>query len=149
MDASPIRTKVSAGGVAFRQQDGATNVVLISVGLSNRWQLPKGQMDGEETPELAAIREVREEGGVEVELIAPIEKIDYWFYAGHGEQRIRVHKYVHFFLMRYLSGDPSEHDHEVNEARWVEIGEAYRMLAFEGEKRVLEQALALIQSLAG
>jgi NADH pyrophosphatase NudC (nudix superfamily) len=51
---------------------------------------------------------------------------------------------VHFFLLRYLSGDTNEHDHEVNEARWVQIDQAVEMLAFENEKRVVSQAKGMI-----
>jgi 8-oxo-dGTP pyrophosphatase MutT (NUDIX family) len=138
-------TQVSAGGVAFRKRNGKVEIALISVGEEGRWQLPKGLVGKSETPEEAAVREVQEEAGIETELVAPIDEIDYWFYMTRGNRRIRIHKFVKFFLLRYKSGDPKYHDQEVNEARWVDIDEAYKLLAFKSEKKVVLQAKDIIQ----
>lgn len=148
MNSIPTRTQTSAGGVAFRKTEGRVDVALISVGLQARWQLPKGMINPGETNEEAALREVREEAGIETELLAPIDKIEYFYYStDSGGRRIRFHKFVYFFLMRYCSGDPKDHDHEVNEARWTEIEEAYSLLRFDSEKRIIERARELIQEL--
>jgi 8-oxo-dGTP pyrophosphatase MutT (NUDIX family) len=140
----PIREQVSAGGVVFRGEKGSVEVVIVAVGGQNRWQLPKGLVDAGENPEIAAVREAREEGGVSSEVVQLIETIDYW-YAGldHGI-RVRFHKRVHFYLLRYISGDTKEHDWEVNEARWVPIDDATSQLAFDNERRVMQQARDLI-----
>jgi 8-oxo-dGTP pyrophosphatase MutT (NUDIX family) len=138
------KTQVSSGGVAFRHQDGSTRVVIISVGEDNRWQLPKGLVGRSESPEAAALREVREEAGVETELLAPIDRIEYWYASKAGGKPVRFHKFVHFYLLRYLSGDPANHDQEVNEARWVEIDQALEMLAFESEKKIVARAKEMI-----
>jgi 8-oxo-dGTP diphosphatase len=132
-----MQDQVSSGGVAFRQSDGLVEVALISVGSEPRWQLPKGMVDPGETREITAVREVREEAGIDTELLEPIDTIEYWFYAGKAPNRVRVHKRVHFFLLRYRSGSPTDHDHEVNEARWVEVNEAARMLTYDSEKQVV------------
>ncbi|MBA3805066.1 MAG: NUDIX domain-containing protein, partial [Acidobacteria bacterium] len=95
-------------------------------------------------PEEAAIREVREETGLSCEMVAPLETIEYWYFSKGGGARVRYHKRVHFFLMSYVAGDVADHDDEVNEARWIEIEEAARMLAFSGEKKVLKQAREMI-----
>jgi 8-oxo-dGTP pyrophosphatase MutT (NUDIX family) len=138
------KTQISAGGVVFRRRDARVEVALISVGDKNRWQLPKGLVDAGESAEAAAVREAREETGIETELLAPVDKIEYWYYSTNRGQRVRFHKFVHFYLLRYLSGDVREHDAEVNEARWVEIDEALAMLAFKGEREVLTRARELI-----
>jgi 8-oxo-dGTP pyrophosphatase MutT (NUDIX family) len=138
------KTQISAGGVVFRRHDARVEVALISVGDKNRWQLPKGLVDAGESAEAAAVREAREETGIETELLAPVDKIEYWYYSTNRGQRVRFHKFVHFYLLRYLSGDVREHDAEVNEARWVEIDEALAMLAFKGEREVLTRARELI-----
>lgn len=138
------KIQVSSGGVAFRELGGQVEVILISVGPDNRWQLPKGLVDNGESPEETARREVREEGGVETALLQLIEKIEYWYVSKQAGVPTRFHKFVHFFLLRYLSGDPKYHDHEVNEARWVEISQAETMLTFESEKKVLAKAKEVI-----
>jgi 8-oxo-dGTP pyrophosphatase MutT (NUDIX family) len=147
MSTYTTKEQVSAGGIVFRRDGERVEVVLISVGAEKRWQLPKGLVGRGETAEEAALREVKEETGLAAEVIAPLETIEYWYFSKGrtgGAGRVRFHKFVHFFLMSYASGDVSEHDDEVNEARWVEIGEAARLLAFKGERKVLGQAREMV-----
>lgn len=141
----PTMDQVSAGGVAFRSKGKAgPEVVIVSVLPQGRWQLPKGIVDKGESPEEAAVREVREEAGIETDLLASIDIIEYWYVSERRGQRVRYHKYVHFFLLDYRDGDVSNHDHEVAEARWVSIDEAIRMLAFKSERAVVEKAREMI-----
>ncbi|MEA2706322.1 MAG: hypothetical protein QOH22_1110 [Gemmatimonadaceae bacterium] len=140
----PVREQVSAGGVVFRRDDDRIDVVIVAVGGNNRWQLPKGLVEKDENPEIAAVREAREEGGIESEVIEHIETVEYWYAGLDKGERVRFHKRVHFYLLRYLSGDTSDHDWEVNEARWVPIGDAASQLAFDNERRVVERARELI-----
>ncbi len=131
------RKQVSAGGAAFREIDGKLEVALVLMIPEMRWQLPKGIIDPGETPEQAALREVREEAGIECELVEPIETIEYWFVDSRSGTQVRIHKFVHFYLMRYVSGDVADHDHEVAEARWFPVDEAISTLAFDSEKSVV------------
>lgn len=144
MSKVPTKLQISAGGVTFRIRDGQLEVALISVGDDNRWQLPKGLVDKGEPPEAAAIREVHEEAGIETEVVERIDKIEYWYFGKENGQRIRYHKYVYFYLLRYKSGDVGDHDDEVNEARWFEIRDAIKLLAFDSEKRIVEKVKELI-----
>lgn len=140
----PIRDQTSAGGVVFRRVGDSSEVVIISVGPNNRWQLPKGLVDKNEKPEVTAVREAREEGGVTSEIVRHIETIEYWYAGLENGLRVRFHKRVHFFLMRYVAGETKDHDWEVNEARWVPIEDAAAQLAFDNEKRVMVRAAELI-----
>jgi len=140
----PVKEQVSAGGVVFRGDKGKIEVVIISVGGQNRWQLPKGMVEKGESPETAAVREAREEAGTSSEVVQLIETIEYWYAGLENGIRVRFHKRVHFFLLRYLSGDTKDHDWEVNEARWVPIDDATSQLAFDNERRVMERARELI-----
>ena len=140
----PVREQVSAGGVVFRRDDDRIDVVIVAVGGNNRWQLPKGLVEKDEKPEIAAVREAREEGGTDSEVVEHIETVEYWYAGLDGGERVRFHKLVHFYLLRYISGDTSNHDWEVNEARWVPIGDAASQLAFDNERRVVERARELI-----
>jgi 8-oxo-dGTP pyrophosphatase MutT (NUDIX family) len=140
----PVKDQVSAGGVVFRGEKGAAEVVIVSVGGQNRWQLPKGFVEKGEQPEITAVREAREEAGVESEVVQPLETIEYWYAGLEGGERVRFHKRVHFYLLRYLAGNTGDHDWEVNEARWVPIDDATRQLTFDSERRVMERARQLL-----
>ena len=141
------KDQVSAGGVAFRRVKDQTQVAIVSVKPSLRWQLPKGIVDPGETMEVTALREVREEAGIETELIDLIETVQYWYQRVQYGKRIRFHKYVHFYLLQYRAGDVADHDHEIAESRWVSVDEALEMLAFKSERNVVEKARDMIAEL--
>ena len=144
----PVRDQVSSGGVVYRRSGNGEqiDIAIISVGPKGRWQLPKGIVDPGEKPEVTAVREAREEAGVESRVRAHIETIEYWYAGLEGGIRVRFHKYVYFYLLEYVSGDTSDHDAEVNEARWVPIDEAGKQLAFEGERRVVQRAREILEA---
>lgn len=149
MEKPQIRTleQISAGGVAFRFNNSKIEIAVVSVKPSRRWQLPKGLIDAGESEEQAALRETREEAGIECQLLEKIETVEYWYFAQNKGERVRFHKFVHFFLLEYAAGDVADHDHEIAEARWVSIDEAVEMLAFKSEKDVVKKAAELISKL--
>ncbi|HEX7463405.1 MAG TPA: NUDIX domain-containing protein [Actinomycetota bacterium] len=135
------RREVSAGGVVYRHQGGDTEVTLAARRTRRGelvWGLPKGGIDEGETAEEAAIREVREETGLEAEIEAPLGVIRY-FYVWEG---VRVRKAVRFFLMRATGGDVAAHDHEMEDVRWFPLQTALVQAAFRGEREVLQRAAA-------
>jgi 8-oxo-dGTP diphosphatase len=136
----PILEQVSAGGVALKREADGIKIAIVSVGSPERWQLPKGIVDPGETPEFTAVREVREEAGIEATIVAPLDTVEYWYVGNRGKQRVRFHKFVYFYLMVYNGGQVENHDREVNEARWVSLEEAQTMLAFKGERETVAQA---------
>ena len=144
MSKTPTKLQFSAGGVAYRERDSVIEVALISVGDDNRWQLPKGLVDKGESTEDAAVREVREEAGIETDLVERLDKVEYWYFWNEDGERVRYHKFVYSYLLRYKAGDVSNHDHEVNEARWFNIDEAISVLAFDSEKKIVEKARGLL-----
>jgi 8-oxo-dGTP pyrophosphatase MutT (NUDIX family) len=98
--------------------------------------LPKGHVDPGENEAEAATREVREEAGIEAELVEKLGDVRYW-YQRDGR---RIAKRVAFFLFEYRSGDPAEHDSEVEEARWMPLAEAAAELSHKGEREMVERA---------
>jgi 8-oxo-dGTP pyrophosphatase MutT (NUDIX family) len=140
--------QISAGGVTFRWRDSEPEIAIVSVRPKLRWQLPKGIVDPGESPQVTAIREVREEAGIETELIRLIETIEYWYRGEKYGKPVRYHKFVHFYLLQYKSGNVADHDHEVEEARWVSFDEAMEMLEFKSERDVVEKARVMIKQRA-
>ncbi len=139
---SGLRTAraTSAGGVVHRLADGRVQIALVHRREPRLWALPKGTPNAGETVEETAVRETREESGLEVRVEAPITSITYFFVRG----RTRFHKTVHFFLMEPIGGALALHDHEFDEVRWVELDEALRLLSHVTERRVVEAAAALL-----
>lgn len=137
----------SAGGVVQRAEKGRAEIVLIKTSSEGRWQLPKGIIDPGETPEIAAVREVREEAGVAAEIVEPLDDIEYWFVAAFdGGPKKRYHKKVRFFQMRFIEGNTNDHDREVSEAKWVSFDEAQKMLAFDSERELVAKAKSRVEA---
>jgi 8-oxo-dGTP pyrophosphatase MutT (NUDIX family) len=132
-----VRTSTAAGGVVTRGAGDDLEVVLTGRTSDGTWVFPKGTPDAGESIEETALREVREETGLDVSIVTAIGVTDYWF-AVPGE---RVHKFVHFFLMRANGGDVSLHDQEYDDVRWVTAGDARRMLSYATYREMLDRAI--------
>ena len=135
-----IKYEVSAGGLVLRRRESTYDALLIGRGTPRVWTLPKGHVEARESNEQAALREVREETGCWAEIMTRLNEISYWFYVGKTKHR----KSVTFFLMRYLSGDTANHDHEVDEARWFDVMAARRALKYVSEKRLVDIGLEFL-----
>lgn len=134
----------SAGGVVIREHQGALQVAVIRPRGKQVWALPKGHVDKGERPEETAVREVLEETGIRARIVQPLGEIKY-FYQFRGK---RIFKTVTFFLLWYESGtinqlEPSMRV-EVDEAKWVPLATADRVLAYRGEKEMVRKAQALL-----
>lgn len=134
-------TATSAGGIVVRLDGGRPSLV---VGLRRRdgdrhpgtWTLPKGTPDPGESIEETAVREVEEETGLRVRIVAPLPSIDYSFVQGGA----RIHKTVHYFLMQPVGGDLARHDHEFERVRWARFEDARSLLTFDTERGLVETA---------
>jgi len=103
---------------------------------SLQWTLPKGAQEPGESVGQTALREVREETGLEAELVGALDTIDYWFV--WAPEQTRYHKFVHYFLMRAVGGDFADHDHEMEDAAWFEPARAREQMSFANERRLLD-----------
>jgi len=154
----------SAGGVVFRKIDGKYEFLLGKHSGYHKWVLPKGLIEKIESQTEAAVREVLEEVGVEGQIIdlTPIKIIEYYYFADLGEKigtdakgeqterrvikyqeegggKIRIHKQVIFYLME-TKRDLGKEGWEMEDRKWTTFDEGRKMLAFETEKEVFEEA---------
>lgn len=144
--ALPTKETVSAGGVVFRAGPEGPEIALVVRDGPGIWALPKGAPHEGETIEQAAVREVSEETGLQVELVADLGEIDYWF-VSRGEA-VRYHKRVRHFLFRAIGGSTAEHDHEYDRVEWVPIGVAPEQMTYENEAAIVRRAEEVLASLA-
>jgi 8-oxo-dGTP pyrophosphatase MutT (NUDIX family) len=141
-------TATSAGGIVVRE---AREGLSLVIGMRRRdrdavtWTLPKGTPNPGETVEETAIREVGEETGLEVRIVAPLDSIEYTFV----QSGTRVYKTVHYFLMEPVGGDLSLHDHEFERVRWVSFAEAPDLLTFPTERALVASAADRLAERAG
>ncbi|HEX7456156.1 MAG TPA: NUDIX domain-containing protein [Candidatus Nanoarchaeia archaeon] len=132
-----MKYETSAGGVVYRKLKDRLEFLVVQHSGHHRWVLPKGWIDPGETKEQTAIREVREEAGVEAEIKYYLGEAIAW-YQKDGE---KYRKTSHFFLMEYKSGDPAkEHGWEIEDTAWLSAEEATEKLDYPGEKKMVEKA---------
>ncbi len=136
-----MKREFSAGGIVFNNKG---QVLVTQHSQNKHWSFPKGLIDPGQTSEQAALREVREEGGVVAEII---DKVGYskYVYTLNGE---KIFKVVTYYLMKYISGDIKDHDWEVSDIGWFVPDDALKQLTFPHDKDLLRLAMEKILSLA-
>jgi 8-oxo-dGTP pyrophosphatase MutT (NUDIX family) len=140
----PSKRVISAGGVVYRRNGlMGPDIVLCGRREPSRWSLPKGRPDSGETIIETALREAKEETGLNVEIERPLGSVNYWFVS--SIDRVKYNKTVHFFLMNVLGGSTANHDVEFDDVVWFSAEEAVRRLTFENEMEILVKALEFIE----
>jgi len=142
-----VKREFSAGGVLVRRLNGEWMLAAIRPAGKppGVWALPKGRIDGRDSAEVTAVREVEEETGAHGRALGKLGDVRYWF-NWNGE---RIFKVVSFFLVRYEGGRlgdiPEAFRHEVAEVRWLPLAEAPRLLAYGGEREMAAKAVAALE----
>lgn len=142
---SSLTRKFSAGGTLYRQKKKEIEWLLIKPAGTDRWQLPKGEIESKEKSQDAAVREVFEETGVQGQVIAKIDTIKFFF----QQDGTRILKQVTFFLMKYTSGRArvtEESKKEIDEVGWFATKQATDKLTFESEKEIVRKGAKVLQS---
>ena len=140
----PTQREVSAGGVVYRRGGDDIEVVLASRRTRRgdlAWGLAKGGIEPGESREDAAVREVREETGLDATIEADLGDTKYIYVW----EDVRIRKRVHFFLMRHVGGDVDDRDDEMEEIRWFPLERALKRAAYRGEREVLARAAELLR----
>jgi 8-oxo-dGTP pyrophosphatase MutT (NUDIX family) len=140
--------EISSGGVVVRRMRGRWWLAAIRPGGKPEgvWALPKGLVGRGEDPVATALREVTEETGIEAVLVTKLGDVRY-VYTRAGA---RIFKIVSFYLARRHGGRigdvSAQHAHEVEEARWLPLEEAPRLLSYRGEREMADRALAYVRN---
>jgi 8-oxo-dGTP pyrophosphatase MutT (NUDIX family) len=135
----PLEREFSAGGLVVRRMRGRPYIAAVRVKDGTVLALPKGHIESGETGADAAVREVREETGVDSRLVEKLDDIRYWYTRGDT----RVLKVVSFFLLSYRSGSVRDYQRaEVDGAEWVPLEDAPERLAYKGEREMARAALS-------
>lgn len=149
------KTEISAGGIVYKKIDEGGNIklqwLICQHSQHKGWVFPKGligDVEKNEPMEIAALREVEEEGGVKAKIVNPtpvIVKFTYqWNNSPHGGstgEKILVHKTVYYYLMEYISGDPKNHDWEMSDAKFMDEISILSTLTFQSDKVAFEKIL--------
>lgn len=149
MSRARAKEEVSAGGVVFRaaaDEGGARPRFLIIRDSYKNWGFPKGHVEQGERPEDAAVREVREETGVDgLTVRGAIETID-WYFRFRGRL---IHKVCHFYLMETEREDTNPQRSEgITACRWEQFEEAVRLVSYANARDVLRHAQILLETAA-
>jgi 8-oxo-dGTP pyrophosphatase MutT (NUDIX family) len=138
-----MKLQFSAGGVVYKKEDGETFVLVSQHSQHHGWVFPKGligdHVEGE-SKENTALREVKEETGAEGKIIRALNPITYWFVM--DEEKIK--KTVYYFLMEYIDGDITKHDHEMENVEWLPKNKVEERLTYKSDKIVWSEAKSLI-----
>lgn len=141
-----MRFEFSAGGIVYKKTNNSLLILVAQHSQHHGWVFPKGLIGDKiqgENKEDTALREVKEETGIEGKILQHLDPIQFW-YVFNGE---KIKKTVYYYLMGYVSGDTSDHDFEMENVEWISIGEVENRLTYKSDKKVFEQAKPIINNL--
>ena len=130
----------SAGGVVYKKNEKEDLEILL-IRVKNRWSFPKGNIERGEPKDEAALREVKEETGVDAEIIEYLGEVDYWY----SMDLYRIHKFVYYYLMRYKGGKITPQKEEIDEAKFFSINEVENILTYPTDKKIFERAVEALK----
>jgi len=135
-----MRFEFSAGGIVYKKERNETLILLAQHSGHHGWVFAKGHIGDKkkgEKKEDAAIREVKEETGIDAKIIKSLTPITYW-YVWEGEKRKKT---VYYFLMEYIGGDIGQHDLEMENVEWVSKESVLERLTYQNDKNIFQEAL--------
>lgn len=138
-----MKYEVSAGGIVYRKLAGKIDVLVVQHSTHHGWVFPKGLIDPGETKVTTALREVKEEGGVDAKIVKELPPTEYFY----NFQDEKIKKTVTYFLMEYVSGDIANHDWEMENAEWIPIEKVEEKLTFRSDKEVFRKVKKLLEKI--
>ncbi|RJQ38418.1 NUDIX domain-containing protein [Candidatus Microgenomates bacterium] len=140
-----MKFEFSAGGIVYKKEKDELMILVAQHAQHHGWVFPKGligdNIKGEKKEE-TAIREVKEETGVNGKILKSLKPVTYW-YVFEGE---KIKKTVYYFLMEYISEDASKKDKEMENVEWLPINEVEKRLTYKSDKQVWKEAQTILAS---
>ncbi|GBE02061.1 putative mutator protein MutT4 [bacterium BMS3Abin08] len=143
MRPASLKRQTSAGGIIFKNEGEESSVALVAVRAGAVWTLPKGLIEKGEKPEETAVREVREETGLEARIVDFLGSVSYWYFMRNENTKYR--KTVYYYLMELQDGAPEDHDREVDEVAWFSVGDALKVLTYRGDIEIMGRAKDILR----
>ena len=144
MRLSRLKNKlVSAGGIVYRSYANEIEVVVCCRMEPKSCNLPKGTPEHPETIEQTALREVREETGLEVNIEKYVGKVCYKFFS--AKDKVMVDKSVFYYLMIPVGGNFELHDHEFDTVSWVKADKMETTLTYHNEVAIVQKGISLVK----
>jgi 8-oxo-dGTP pyrophosphatase MutT (NUDIX family) len=138
-----MKFEFSAGGVVFKKDNGQLKILVSQHSQHHGWVFPKGIIGDNikgENKEETAVREVKEETGIEAKILKPLNPVSYW-YVFEGQ---KIKKTVYYYIMEYTGGDFKERDMEMEDVEWLNVEEVEKRLTYKSDKEVWQEARELI-----
>lgn len=126
-----IQLEKSCGAIIWREQEGVPQVLVIRHKNGGHWAFPKGHVEGRETEEQTAVREILEETGLKVKLDPRFRRVVTF------SPKPRVMKDVVYFAAMPTGGKLRCQEAEVLDMRWLTMGQALKIITYETDKSVL------------
>lgn len=143
----PLRKEYSAGGIVYKKMDGKDYWLLCQHSLHKGWVFPKGLIGDHkegETHEETAVREVKEETGMDGKIVRKLTKSVGYFYVWKGEKRLKT---VYYYLMEFIGGNIEKHDHEMSAVEWLPTEKVLDRLTYKSDKESFKEALIIMSDL--
>lgn len=141
-----MKFEFSAGGIVCKKENKKIWTLLCRHSQHHGWVFPKGLIGDNvenESKEQTAVREVKEETGADAKIIRPLNPATFWYV----RQDAKIKKTVYYYLMEYLGGDITVHDHEMDAVEWLPIDMVEQKLTYKSDKKVWQEAKTIIASL--
>ena len=124
----------SCGALVLRKYRGRYQILILKHRLGGHWSFPKGHVENQETEQETALREVREETGLCIELLRDFRKqVTY-------SPRTGITKDVVYFLGYAENSETVRQEEEISEIRWVDLKECHRFLSYTNDRSLLDHA---------
>lgn len=143
-----MKFEFSAGGIVFKRENNSLFILVSQHSQHHGWVFPKGLIGDREDnkhqgKEETAVREVKEETGIDAEIIEAIKPVVYW-YVFDGEKRKKT---VYYYIMKYIGGDFEERDDEMEAVEWFPSDAVEDKLTYKSDKEVWKEARPIIEKL--